>query len=155
MIKYLIPLLLLTSCYTQHKATVQVAKADAVYPEVTAKLCADKFKPDTSFRVEIRTETDTVFDTQTEIQMFNDTVYLTCTRTVTNTVYRDSIRTIVDNASAKLLEAQRDNWQGKYVQANDEADKLRKGRNTWMWIGISGIILLIVGIILYIYGKKW
>jgi len=54
LIKYLLPIVLLSSCYTAKKATDQVNKADAKYPEIVAKLARDKYpctdllKPDTA-----------------------------------------------------------------------------------------------------------
>jgi len=54
LIKYLLPIVLLSSCYTAQKATQQVNKADAKYPEIVAKLARDKYpctdllKPDTA-----------------------------------------------------------------------------------------------------------
>jgi len=151
--KYIVILLLLSSCYSQQKARVQLGKAVTTYPEIGAEFCA------LTYPVKELVKSDTLYKTDTIINGFTfiDTAYIkirdTVTRTitktlpnkiVTNTVHiRDTI--VKENTAAKgLCEIERNRAIGIATEANLRADKWQGKALTRFWL-LLALILLVAG----------
>lgn len=151
MLKYILPLLLLTSCYTERKAVQQVAKADATYPAIIPNICASRYPVRTNTNTVIEHSTDTMYQ-EGETMIVNDTVIRVITKIVTNTVTKTITDTIENTAKIAALNVEVSRWQDSYVKAQDKADTLRNGRNTWRWIGIVSLAAILVYVVLRILG---
>lgn len=149
-----IPLLLLallTSCYTERKAVQQVAKADATYPAIIPNICASRYPVRTNTNTVIEHRTDTMYQ-EGETMIVNDTVVRVITKIVTNTVTKTVTDTIENTAKIAALNVEVSKWQDSYVKAQDKADTLRNGRNTWRWVGIVSLAAILVYVVLRILG---
>ena len=147
--KYLLIIILLSGCYTQHKAVRSVHRAIINYPDTTQRILRN-------WRPCITTEADTV----TRVDSIVDIISVQCpdeVRTITDTItgetkivrypvfvkaeaLRINHRTTVtirikDMADVKAAEAERD-------EAAADAGK------AWWWVkvlgGLSGLLLLIL-----------
>lgn len=158
--KYLIPILLFTSCYTAKKAEQQVNKADSKFPEVVAKLARDKYpctdllKPDTAI---LYKDTTVYIDCPDSIPttyevVRTDTVNNTVVRTVRVPVNiqlpgRTITRWYEDSAKLKLAAVQ----YNRVVKANEGLQgknekltgKLKHSRTeNWIWRLIASALII-------------
>lgn len=121
--KYLLLLILLSSCYNQRKATLQHGKAVATYPEIGADYCSRTYPPRDSITPgTVVTRTDTLWGAG---DITTDTVYLEgksvqVTKVITlpwkvirETYYRTDTIYRVDNAAVDLCRIR----EGKAVSA--------------------------------------
>jgi hypothetical protein len=115
--------LLIASCYTERKATKQVANAQAVYPAVVSSACARFYPPQNS--TETKTEYvkgDTVRETKTE------TIYDTLTKTyyTTTTVNNYIHDTAFITRNTVTVNTAAVDSMGRYVEAvKEDSSKLR------------------------------
>lgn len=162
--RYIIFILLLTSCYNQRKATTQHAKAVTAYPKIGADYCASTFPvKDTIIRDTTRTVDTLIVDglTTTDTVIWMDTVRITTVKTlpskiITNTVYiRDTI--IRQNTAAlKACEIDKNVTIGLLKQQTDEAVKYKgQARTRGLWLlGLILFILIITGLNIYVKSKR-
>ncbi len=149
-----IVIMLFSSCYNSKKATEQVNKADAKYPEIVAKLARDKYpcqeilKPDTTIVYEdslIFIECpDSNYNAGEYATVRTDTIY----RAGENRTVRVPVKVLIpskvinhyyeDSAKLKLLaiEIARLQKLNESLQAtNDSLNKKvsRKSKENWIW----------------------
>lgn len=137
---------LLSSCYTQKKATDQVNKANDNFPEIVAKLARDKYpctdllKPDTAVIFKDTViyvdcpDTATIANSPFEV-IRTDTVNKVITKTIRVPVHLPiQVQTITkwyeDSAKLKLAGIQINTLQ----KDNDRLAAKLKARTKWMWI---------------------
>ncbi len=154
--------MLIGACNPQRK----IHKAKSVlneYPDEAAKYCAEKFPVKDSVYVRDSVRFDTLYlqgDPVIEYQTINDTVYKTITVPgttyfVTKTVTKDSIIIRRDSAGFTALRNQLNDLivvNKDLVGERDKYKKKAKTNATQKWITW---ILLLVGLVLGIYFKKW
>jgi hypothetical protein len=150
--RYLILLILLSSCYNQRKATLQHAKAVAAYPEIGAAYCSRTYPPkDSTTPGTVVTRIDTLWGAG---DITTDTIYLEgkpvqVTKVVTlpgkvirETYYRTDTIYRVDNAAVDLCRIR----EGKAVNALQKeqarADKYQGKAKSRLWI-IIGLAMAI------------
>lgn len=162
--KYLLLILLLSSCYSERKAKNQFSKAAIAYPKIPAEFCADEFPVKDSVIKDTVITTDTLYieglaDT-VMIQDF-DTVRITITKTlpakvITNTVHiRDTIIK-TNTAEIAACEIDKSKLTGLLVSKTDEADKYKvqaKRRGQFMW-SLIAILIAYIGLKIYLRTKK-
>lgn len=148
-------LLILSSCYTDRKATKQVIKAHAIKPSITANLCSsfypvkDSIIKETKF---IEGKKDTVTNLVTDTLINNDTVK------IINTVYRYINRTDTVNkthiqyreSTSKLKDLSYKLTDLKLLKSanNEKIKQLKKSRNNWRMYLILFISLYLGKIII-------
>lgn len=153
MIKYILIVCVLGSCYTSNKAKKQLNKANDKFPDVVAKFTRDQYpcidkKIDTAYSIDtlyqyINVECPPLFPTI-------DTFYKT------NTLYKNRIvkqlvaipqrtititKSIEDSAKIKLMASENKMCSDKLVKAENKIERLR---NWVKWL----FIILIISILL-------
>lgn len=153
--KYISLILLFTffSCYNEKKAIQQVARADAAYPEIIAKLAAKEYPIKETF---LPGDTITVRDTlKLEGNVITDTLITFDTvrirtiitlpgKTITTTIYITD--TVKQESTSKLAacEIERGKTLDLLASANlklTDAQGKAKTRGIWMWSLIALIVV--------------
>ena len=161
MIKYLLIILLLCSCYTERKAKGQFGKAVTAYPGLGAAFCAIAYPCETN---PVRSDTVTVYDTiytggdtVFDTILVNDTVRVTKTvqlpgKVITRTLtIHDTVR-IKDQAALKVCELARD--EATRLQGEERAERMKyQGRARKYLYGLIGAGALI-GLWLFLAVRK-
>lgn len=151
-------LCLLVGCYGPKKARQQVVKAQANYPAVLAKICADAYP----VRVIDSTRTEYL---PGQVITKTDTVEADCPPNASGEVIRVKVpcppstnrvdtfmsvqfRQVENTAKIVALEAERDAAVADVASEKSRGDRLEKGRNTWRFIGLGSLALIAVAIVL-------
>lgn len=145
--------LFLSSCYPEKKAIKQSVKAYVYYPGSVAKLHADWFP--TKDSVTTKTEYlagDTISNTDTVT--VRDTItkqtvkYITKTNTIHDTVRHTEYKSIENTAAIKAAQYDTDKAKAENVKLEKKVSSVTTQRNTWMWVAI-GFIVIVLGYITY------
>lgn len=117
--------LLISSCYTQKRATMQVVRAHSEFPVVIAEFCASHYPPIIGAG---RTDTVLQFDTLVEEHHYfnktRDTITIERVRTVTRT--ETITRTDTVKSTAKIAA-----MQGRIDECNANYRIAEEGKNKW------------------------
>lgn len=161
--KYLIILLLLSSCYTQKKAMDQVLKADAKYPGIVATLARDKY-PCT---VLLKTDTTTLYedslvfiecpDSNYSPNDYANVILRTDTIRLAGSTVKVPVKIMVpskvvtrwyeDSAKIKLaaIAAEQCNKQVTVLRADVDRYRGRsehRGKENWIWRIIATVLIV-------------
>lgn len=161
MIKYLLIITLLASCYTERKAKGQFGKAVTAYPGLGAVFCALTYPCEINPVVsDTVTVTDTIYsggDTVFDTILVNDTLWVTKTvqlpgRVITKTVMIHDTVKVKDQAALKVCELARD--EATRLQGKERAERLKyQGRARNYLYGLIGAGALI-GLWLFFFIRK-
>lgn len=181
--KYLLPLLLFTSCITQRKVT----RWNLEHPTQAAKYCADNFPPDTITRTETTTIDSTGYNqVNTDLQKLADSMLLELKkkteaatpaapyhpnidsiRMVLKREIQKSIKpcvdsikivthTIVDNARVKYLQGTIDEKDGTITKLQGQNAGLQdklSAARKWVWW--FWILVTAIGVYVFLKLKKF
>jgi hypothetical protein len=150
----------LTGCLTEKRALKKMNVIAARKPDAALKFCADRFPS------EVKTITDTkylpgqtVYDTamvyvdcdsvlsssklrgSNTVQIKRVAIPCPPSSHTTDTVVKTITNTVTNTAKELLLTKERD-------EATANAAKQRKGKRTWMFIGLGGLAVLVAGFVL-------
>lgn len=144
---YIIPLLFLSACYPSKRAAKEVVKAHAIYPEVTAKFCAEFFpvKETEKTTIEYRPgqtiyQTDTTFvdcDTPENKGKKSVPVIYSYEKGRIDTFFSITVKEVENTAKITMLNNEVNN-----LQASNDDYKRQKKR--WQNISFIFIALSIV-----------
>lgn len=145
--------LLLSSCYTQKRATMQVIRAHSVFPVVVADYCAAHYPPiigpgriDTAWSFDTLVESEPIYipgDVDTIIRTVRVRELVTVTRT----------DTVENKAKVFALQDKLDEVNIEYRDINKKA-KTWKTR-TWALAGVLALIAALSGVKAFIAAKGW
>lgn len=160
MVKYLLLLTLLSSCYTARVAKKDFAKASIAYPAIAAEYCAVTFpikerviQGKDSLRLDtIYSEGDTYYDTLYSFR--KDTVYITRYlpgKTIRETFYR--VDTVYQQETAMLHALQlqvRDALTLSVANAKSSNEWKEKARKRfWTIVGLGALVAIYIGFKIY------
>jgi len=147
---WLVAVLLLGGCYSQYKATKQVGKALAHYPQIVAKIAQDSFPCDV-----IRIDTIiSVSDTIVEVQPIENFTTIVDTLIVTKKVFiklpiKTTYITRIVESTAKLaiINAQLDSVNNAICELQKANNELtgkiaKKNKAIWWFIALVAGLLL-------------
>ena len=156
---WLVAILLLGGCYSQYKATKQVSKALANYPQIVARIALDSFPCDVIRIDTIITVRDSIveclpienFTTLSQI----DTIYGTKTVFVRLPIKTSYITRIVES-TAKLtsINVQLDSVNNvirELQKSNDELSKKIANKNKAIWWFIALVVGLLLPYVIHIF----
>lgn len=160
-------LLFFSSCYTERKATLQVAKAQALQPDVVAKACASLFPVKTKTLIEkeyIKGKTDTinnrvVIDCDSVIK--NNTIVKIRTNKVpcppqgvrVDTFRTKQVDTIENTAKIDLLNSK---LRKQEIEIENYRTRVKaKNRNIRIAYSIVAFLIGFIGINIYLKFRKW
>ena len=148
MTKYLIiAIFLLSSCYSEKKATSQFNKAVLSYPHIPLDYCAAQFpdKPDsviikTDTLINIATMDSLVYDTLTK----DSSIYRTIVKTQKIYIHKDSIIYRENKAEQQRLQLALNDCQTNnnlILKSNQDKDLIiaewkGKAKKRWLWIAL-------------------
>jgi len=164
--RYLVLVIFLMGCYSQKKASRQLTKVDAHYPELVAKkaelLYPTKITTDSVYLVKWRDSIIDIIIKEIDTLRLIDTIYTNCDiyKTRTNNLLEklklsyktipSKIVTITDSAKNYL-------YQSKINSLEINVNKYRLKYESWLKVTICILILLIISLIVHIlrsYFKK-
>lgn len=154
---WLVAFLLLGGCYSQYKATKQVNKALARYPQVVAKIALDSFPCDVIRIDTVISESDTIveyreinnFTTLVDtfvitkklyVKMPYKTVYIT--KVVESTAKLTILNARIDSANFVICELQK---------SNAELTKKVASKNKAIWWFIALVVGLLLPYVIHIF----
>ena len=149
---WLVAILFLGGCYSQFKATKQVSKALAHYPQIVARIALDSFPCDVVRIDTIITVRDTIVESY-PIENFTirsqiDTIYGTKKVFVKLPIKTNYITRIVEStAKLTIINVQLDSVNNvirELQKSNDELSKKIANKNKAIW----WFIVLVVGLLL-------
>jgi hypothetical protein len=161
--------LLLCGCSASYRQQRDIKKLDGLVlaqPNEFARLSnlinpcfSGKAKSDTV----IKTHTDTLINQGTTITVrVKDTVYVTKTtagRTIINTRTLSIHDTIADGRAMSVATSQLKIKSDSLIVRNTQYTKATHDKNTWMWIAIGAIALIVIYIVakvvIFFYGGGW
>lgn len=149
-------LILIASCSVQKRAIKRVKWVDERHPVTLARWCADN----------VPVRADTVLIPGKEIVIPGTVVEVDCD-TVTDTVYKDRVVKVacppstvrtdtayitkVDSAALMVIRYEKDSMQAQIISIENDLNRAKGAKNTFMWIAIVAGSLLVV--MAYLWGK--
>lgn len=135
------------SCNTSHRATSKFYRAVKLDRTTTGKNCYDVYptKDSVTTLIEYKEGKNTIDTfTQTEVQVFNDTVYIKEIKYITDTKHDTAyIRITTSKENTAKIDYYRDGWDKEKIA---HAESEQRG-DVWMWIALSAIgVLAVLGI---------
>jgi PBP1b-binding outer membrane lipoprotein LpoB len=156
---WLVAILLLGGCYSQYKATKQVSKALANYPQIVARIALDSFPCDVIRIDTIITVRDSIveclpienFTTLSQI----DTIYGTKKVFVRLPIKTSYITRIVEStAKLTIINVQLDSVNNvirELQKSNDELSKKIANKNKAIWWFIALVVGLLLPYVIHIF----
>ena len=158
---WLVAFLLLGGCYSQYKATKQVGKALASYPQIVARIALDSF-PCNVIRIDtIITVKDSIVECEpSQIYTINgtnlshiDTIF--ATKKVKLPIKTTYITRIVEStAKLTIINAQLDSVNNvirELQKSNDELSKKIANKNKAIWWFIALVVGLLLPYVIHIF----
>lgn len=149
----LLILILLSSCYTDKKATKQVVKAHAFKPEITANLCnsfypvKDSIIRETNF-IQGKTDTvtflsvDTIHDTTNGVVYLDRINYKTIRKT--DTVIKTHIQYRESTSKVKDLSYKNNELSNDLTKCESVCKSLKSNRNGWRYAFLIFVVLYLL-----------
>lgn len=146
----LLILILLSSCYTDKKATKQVVKAHAIKPKITANLCnsfypiKDSIIKETNF-IQGKTDTvtflsfDTIHDTLNGVVYLDRVNYKTIRKT--DTVIKTHIQYKESTSKVRDLIYKNRDITNELTECKTSYNSLKSNRNGWRYAFLIFVIL--------------
>lgn len=155
-ISSIVILLLTAGCSVQKRAIKRVKWVDDRHPITLVRWCADN----------VPVRADTVLIPGKEVVIPGTVVEVDCD-TVTDTVYKDRVVQVacppstvrtdtayitkVDSAAIMVIRHEKDSIQAQIVAVENDLNRAKGAKSTWMWIAIVAGGLLVV--LAYLWGK--
>lgn len=137
--------LLISSCYTQKRATMQVVRAHSEFPVVIAEFCAKHYPPNFGIgRADTILQYDTLIEEHHYFNQTRDTVTVERIKTITRTETVTRVDTVENSAKVSALWGQ---IQALNLDILAEQKKHKQWKNTGMAL-IALIVLLGVGAVM-------
>lgn len=130
--KYIIVILILSSCYTTNKAKKQVSKAHALKPIVTAEMCNSFYpiKDSISYKFEfIQGKNDTTFQVDTLMNSKDSIIYINTIKYIKKTdTIREQLTSIKESTSKDAVIL---NLSEQKAIIKETLRATKKSLNTW------------------------
>lgn len=137
--------LLLSSCYTQKRATMQVIRAHSTFPVVVADYCATHYPPIIGAgRIDTLLQLDTLIEEHHYFNKTRDTVTIDRIKTITRTETITRTDTVENTAKVAALWEQ---IQSLNLDFKEEQKKHKQWKNTGMAL-IALIVILGLGAVM-------
>lgn len=137
--------LILSSCYTQKRATMQVIRAHSTFPVVVAEYCATHYPPIIGAgRIDTLLQYDTLIEEHHYFNQTRDTVTVERIKTITRIETITRTDTVENSAKVAALWEQ---IQAINLDLREEQKKHKQWKNTGMAL-IALIVLLGLGAVM-------